>query len=251
MNPTDIVTRLFSSTREISAEETAEQLKDAAADKPAAKPDYAVRVKSLGERDRRRLMGHFIGLPASDRLLRFGSQLPDEVVARYVQELNFSRDVIFGVYDPDFRLVGVGHLAFAPRDSGKPYADLTTKEQIAEFGVSVLPEARGLGIGSRLFQRAAIHCRNADVDTLYMHCLSSNQTMIHIARKSGMEIKRAFGEADAYLSILPGNAGSVLQEAVDEQMATLDYTVKANTRAASKLIKRWTDSGTDDGSGKR
>ncbi len=103
--------------------------------------------------------------------------------------------------------------------------------------MSVSRSARGLGIGSKLFERAAIHCRNADVDTLYMHCLSSNQTMMHIARKAGMQIQRELGEADAYLRLLPPNPGTVLQEALEEQFATLDYTLKANTRAAVKFFE--------------
>ena len=114
--------------------------------------------------------------------------------------------------------------------------DVTEKERIAEFGVSVLESARGLGIGSKLFERAAIHCRNADVDTLYMHCLASNQTMIHIAKKAGMEIQRDYGEADAYLKLLPASPASVLQEAVEEQVAMFDYTLKANVRAARTWI---------------
>jgi GNAT superfamily N-acetyltransferase len=112
----------------------------------------------------------------------------------------------------------------------------TEKESIAEFGVSVLDSARGLGIGSKLFERAAIHCRNADVDTLTMHCLSTNQTMIHIARKAGMEIQRDYGEADAYLKLLPATPVSMLQEAVEEQVALFDYALKANVRAARKWL---------------
>jgi GNAT superfamily N-acetyltransferase len=179
---------------------------------------------------------HFLALNESDRLLRFGSVLPDELVTRYVQKLNFSRDTLFGVYDSSFRLMGVGHLAFAPREALPTVRDATTKERVAEFGVSVSAEARGMGIGTKLFERAAIHCRNADVDTLYMHCLSSNGTMMHIARKAGMEIERSYGEADAYLKLAPASPATVLQEAVEEQVAMLDYTLKANTRAASKWL---------------
>lgn len=197
-----------------------------------------VRVKELSERDRRRLLMHFLALDDSDRLLRFGSVLPDELITRYVQMLDFSRDKLFGVYDDNLRLVGVGHLAFAPREAMPVLSDATLKEHIAEFGVSVSATARGLGVGSKLFERAAIHCRNEDVDTLYMHCLSSNQTMIHIAKKAGMEIHRDFGEADAYLKLTPANAGTMLAEAVEEQFAQLDYTLKANAKAALKLWKR-------------
>ncbi|MFL6717535.1 MAG: GNAT family N-acetyltransferase [Burkholderiaceae bacterium] len=197
---------------------------------------FPVRIKALAERDRRRLLMHFLGLSEADRLLRFGTVLPDELVTRYVQMLNFSRDTVFGVYDSRFRLMGVGHLAFAPREALPAAREATTKERVAEFGVSVSAEARGMGIGSKLFQRAAIHCRNADVDTLYMHCLSSNRVMMHIAKKSGMEIERSYGEADAYLKLAPASPATVMQEAVEEQVAMLDYTLKANARLATKWL---------------
>ncbi|MGH8854152.1 MAG: GNAT family N-acetyltransferase [Telluria sp.] len=191
-----------------------------------------VHVKELGERDRRRILRHFLALDDSDRLLRFGSIVPDEQITKYVGSLDFRRDIVFGVVNRVFQLVGVGHLAFAPADGAKP----TQKERVAEFGVSVSKSARGQGVGSRLFDRAAIHCRNSDVDTLYMQCLSSNQTMMHIARKAGMEIKREHGEADAYLQLPPPSAASVMTEALEEQWAVIDYTVKANARAAAKWL---------------
>jgi RimJ/RimL family protein N-acetyltransferase len=195
-----------------------------------------VLVKELRERDRRRMAKHFLGLENKDRLLRFGTVLPDEQVENYVNRIDFARDMVFGVYNRVFKLVAVGHLAFAPRDDSK--SAVTEKDRVAEFGVSVSQSARGMGVGSRLFERAAIHCRNNDVDTLYMHCLSSNKTMMHIAKKAGMEIHRDYGEADAYLKLLPANPASMLQEALDEQFATLDYTLKANKRIATKWLDR-------------
>nr|WP_225984594.1 GNAT family N-acetyltransferase [Noviherbaspirillum aerium] len=198
----------------------------------------AVRVKELAERDRRRMLMHFLVLDDSDRLLRFGTVLPDELITRYVQRLDFSRDAVFGVYDDNLHLLGVGHLAFTPREASPTLTNATLKERIAEFGVSVASSARGMGIGSKLFERAAIHCRNEDVDTLYMHCLSSNQTMIHIAAKAGMKIHREYGEADAYLKLEPASPGTMLAEAVEEQFAFFDYGVKANTKAAMKWLRK-------------
>lgn len=205
-------------------------------DQPIEKP--TIRVKELSERDRRRLLMHFLALDDSDRLLRFGTILPDEQVTRYVQMLDFSRDKVFGVYDSNLELLGVGHLAFAAKEAMPSLSGATLKARIAEFGVSVAASARGMGIGTKLFERAAIHCRNEDVDILYMHCLASNQTMIHIAKKAGMEIQRGYGEADAYLKLTPANPGSMLQEAVEEQFAAFDYTLKANTKAAAKLLRK-------------
>ena len=226
MNSTDIVTSAFA---DMSA--AGRNLPPDDESKPV------VRVKELSERDRRRLLMHFLDLDENDRLLRFGTPLPDELITKYVQRLDFSRDAVFGVYDSKFKLVGVGHLAFPLREALPAVTAATAKERVAEFGVSVSDSARGMGVGSKLFERAAIHCRNADVDTLYMHCLASNQTMIHIAHKAGMEIFRDQGEADAYLKILPPSPASVLQEAVQEQVASFDYAIKANARAANKWLE--------------
>jgi RimJ/RimL family protein N-acetyltransferase len=190
-----------------------------------------VLVKELGERDRRRMLRHLLALDKNDRLLRFGSMVPDEQITAYVGKIDFSRDIVFGVLNNVFQLVGMGHLAFAAADGKK-----TDKQQVAEFGVSVSSSARGQGVGTRLFQRAAIHCRNSDVDTLYMQCLTSNQTMMHIAKKAGMRIKREYGEADAHLELPPPSPGSVMAEALEEQFAVIDYTVKANARAAVKFF---------------
>jgi len=194
----------------------------------------AVLVKSLAERDRRRVLRHFMALDRDDRLLRFGSVLPEPQLEAYVAKLDFTKDIVFGVYNRMFQLVGVGHLAFTSRDAHPDSMHYTDKEKVAEFGVSVSKSARGQGIGTRLFERAAIHCRNSDVDTLYMQCLSSNRTMMHIAKKAGMEIRREYGEADAHLHLPPPSPGSVLAEALEEQIAKIDYTVKANARAAAK-----------------
>jgi len=200
------------------------------------KPRRPVLVKQLAERDRRRMLKHFLGLDDSDRLLRFGTVLPNEQIEAYVGKIDFSRDAVYGVYNRMFKLVAVGHLAFEPKEK-LPAGANTTKDRVAEFGVSVSKSARGLGIGSKLFERAAIHCRNSDVDTLYMHYLSSNQTMMHIAKKAGMEIQRDRGEADAYLRLLPPNPATMMQEAIEEQVATIDYNLKANKRAAQKFFE--------------
>jgi GNAT superfamily N-acetyltransferase len=202
----------------------------------APRPSRRIHIKQLGERDRRRVLRHFLRLEESDRLLRFGSRVSDAQLAEYVNRIDFTRDTVYGVHNRVFRLVAVAHLAFAPRAQLAARV-ATDKPLVAEFGVSVLKRARGLGIGFKLFERAAVHCRNNDVDTLTMHYLTSNQAMMHIARKAGMQVQRDHGEAEAYLKLLPPTPGSVLQEALEEQAASIDYALKAQARAAAKLFE--------------
>jgi GNAT superfamily N-acetyltransferase len=208
----------------------------------APSPKQPILVKQLGERDRSRMRKHFIALQDSDRLLRFGMVLSDELIEAYVAKIDFSRDIVYGVYGRALALLGVGHLAFAPCDALPALGCIiagTGKERVAEFGVSVAASARGMGIGSQMFERAAMHCRNADIDTLTMHCLSSNHTMMHIAKKAGMEIHRDGSEADAYLRLLPSNPASIFQEAIEEQAANFDYTFRANTHAVQRWLGSW------------
>jgi hypothetical protein len=72
---------------------------------------------------------------------------------------------------------------------------------------------------------------------LYMHCLSRNATMMHIAKKSGMRIEYAYGEADAYLSLPPADHSTILAEMLQEQAAVFDYALKRQAHRTSKFIE--------------
>jgi GNAT superfamily N-acetyltransferase len=185
-------------------------------------------VRELTAVDRESLLAHFLALDEDDRLLRFGQIVPDHVIENYVRAIDFTRDTVFGVFDDQLKLTGVGHLAYLPAEGDK---------RTAEFGVSVLESVRGQGIGSRLFERAAIRSRNTHVGTLYMHCLSRNSTMMHIAKKAGMKIEYAYGEADAYLTLPPADQTSIITEMLQEQAAVFDYALKRQARRTSRLLE--------------
>lgn len=187
-----------------------------------------VLVRELDSKDREQLLTHFLALGSEDRLLRFGQTVPDHVIENYVRTIDFSRDTVFGVFDHELELIGVGHLAYLPAEGDK---------RTAEFGVSVLESARGHGVGTKLFERAAIRSRNTRVSMLYMHCLSRNATMMHIAKKSGMRIEYAYGEADAYLSLPPADHSTIIAEMMQEQAALFDYALKRQARRTSKIIE--------------
>ncbi|HVW50546.1 MULTISPECIES: GNAT family protein [unclassified Trinickia] len=187
-----------------------------------------VLVRELTAGDRDQLLTHFLALDADDRLLRFGQAAPDHVIEHYVQSIDFTRDKVFGVYDRALALVGVGHLAYLPANG---------ENRTAEFGVSVLESSRGMGVGSKLFARAAMHGRNTRVTTLYMYCLSRNTTMMHIAKKAGMKIEYAYGSADAYLTLPPADQTSIITEMLQEQAALFDYAIKRQARNTARIIE--------------
>jgi len=178
-------------------------------------------VQRLTETARRQLREHFLALQPEDVRLRFGSALAPEAIVAYVDRIEFATDAVFGVYDEHLALVAVAHLAFS--------------EDFAELGVSVLPGHRGRGIGSVLFARAADHARNRFVTRLFMHCLAENAAMMHIARKSGMQICVDTGEADAFLTLPPADPASVTGEFVNQRLALFDYALKAQVATLKRM----------------
>jgi GNAT superfamily N-acetyltransferase len=170
------------------------------------------------------LKQHFLELDFEDRRLRFGIPLKDEQLAEYVERMRFGEDAVFGVYTNELKLVGVAHLA--------------SRADPAELGLSVLPEARGMGVGSVLFDRAAMRARNLGIEELFMHCLAQNGTVLHIAKKAGMRIVYASGEAEARLALPPATPASHGLEMVEDQAALMDWAVKAALAGPRALLMR-------------
>jgi RimJ/RimL family protein N-acetyltransferase len=185
----------------------------------------AVPVRELNAGHRAEILRHLLLLNDEDRRLRFGTQTPDEVIHHYVEGLDFNRDTVFGSFDSQLSLIGMAHLAYLPKTKGHPKA--------AEFGVSVLPNGRGQGIGTALLARASVHSRNTRIETLFVHCLANNRAMMHLAQKAGMRVEYAYGDADAYLKLPPANPSTIVEEAANVQWADFDYALKENLKRSN------------------
>jgi RimJ/RimL family protein N-acetyltransferase len=193
----------------------------ASAHPPDDRSSVVVPIRSLGPGHRERIATHLLALDEHDRYLRFGYAANDEQVRRYVDQLDFDRDDIFGIYNRKLELIAMAHLAFVV-DAKSP--------NCAEFGVSVAKKARGRGYGQRLFERASVHARNEGVELLFIHALSENHAMISIARKAGATVERFGGETDAYLRLPPATLDTRMTELVDEQIAQTDYALKQQAK---------------------
>lgn len=184
-----------------------------------------VPVRELHAGHKVEILHHLLLLNEEDRRLRFGTQTPDEVIHHYVDGLDFNRDTVFGSFDSELNLIGMAHLAYLPKIKNQPRA--------AEFGVSVLPAGRGMGIGTALLARASVHSRNTRIETLFVHCLANNRAMMRLAQKAGMRVEYAYGDADAYLKLPPANPGTIVEEATNEQWADFDYALKENFKRSN------------------
>jgi GNAT superfamily N-acetyltransferase len=172
--------------------------------------------------DRAALTEHFLALDRDDRRLRFGASLSDDAVRALDDRIDFGRDEIFGIQGGDLRLLAVVHVAFYP---GK-----------AELGLSVLPAARGQGLGGALFSRAVMHLTNRGVREVFVHCLTENGAMMHLARRNGMRVVRDGSETDAYLALPRATTDTVLAEWIWDQNARYAHEMRRGTRRVLDLI---------------
>ena len=186
-------------------------------------------IRSLSPRHRDRIAAHLLALPEHDRYLRFGYAAGDLQIQRYVDGLDFDRDEVFGVFNRRLVLIALAHLAYPrPHQAAGPKA--------AEFGGSVLPQVRGRGYGARLFEHAMLHARNRGLDTMFIHALSENTTMLHIARRAGAVVQRDGSESEAFLKLPHDTLASRMEQWVGEGAAALDYSLKQQSALVDGLI---------------
>ncbi len=190
-------------------------------------PLALVPIRSIGPSERERVASHLIALVEHDRYLRFGYAASDEQIHRYVTGLDFERDDIFGIYNRKLELIAMAHLAFSVDPQ---------RASCAEFGVSVLPHARGRGYGARLFDRAVMHSRNQGVTMIYIHALTENTNMLKIVRKAGASVVRDGSESEAHLTLPPATLDTHVSEIVENQFAEVDYVVKTQTKRVHDFL---------------
>lgn len=180
-----------------------------------------VPIRSIGPRHLASIEAHLLALDPQDRYLRFGYSANDEHIKKYVGQLNFERDELFGIFNRHLELIALAHLAFSLDPQFK---------SCAEFGVSVTKSARGRGYGGQLFARSVMHARNEGVRQLFIHALSENTAMLKIARNAGAVVQRDGSESEAHLSLPPANFDSRMTALFNEQIAITDYHLKVQAR---------------------
>ncbi len=182
-----------------------------------------VPVRSLAEADRPAMEQHLLALSEQDRYLRFGQAAGDEQIRHYVAGISLREGEVLGIFNRKLELLGMSHLA-----------DLEPGQ--AEFGVSVIPKARGRGFGQLLFDHACLHARARGVAELVIHTLTENAAMMAITHRAGATIVRESGEATARLALAPLNLGDRWLAQLDDQVAEIDFRWKAGRLKVQEML---------------
>lgn len=166
---------------------------------------------------------HLLSLKDHDRYLRFGCVMTDSVIEAYVDRTWDGDNEWLGIVEGG-EVIAAVHVAL----------ETATK---AELGLSVSPQWRGKKLGQALFSRGMLYVRAQGVRDVFMHCLSENATMKHIASKNRMLMRTSYGETDADLHVEPLPFDPI-REVFTEQLAIYDNNVRGARSAWKQLVER-------------
>lgn len=117
---------------------------------------------------------HLKNLSDSDRYTRFCYNVKDENIDQFILSILYHADDhhLFTA-EVDDKLVGFGHLA----REGNNW----------ELAVSVDGDRQGQGIADKLMDQMIVWGKTRGIHTVFMHCITKNTKIQHLARKHGLQ----------------------------------------------------------------
>lgn len=168
---------------------------------------------------------HLCELKDEDRRLRFGGVLNNEMIKSYVEKSFKDKDSQwFGCLSHN-KIISACHAAIYNGEG--------------ELGCSVSIGHRGKGLAQKMFDRAVTYLRSNGITNVYMHCLTENQAMRHIAKKNDMTIISCYGETDARVEVIPGDSMSAIKDAYLDRMAIYDMMFRTNTEMYESFLEKF------------
>lgn len=149
------------------------------------KPD----IRRLWQSDQAELVDFFGRMDLQTRHLRFCSDVSDDFVIRYAQDLVGSDTVVYGAFR-DAQLRGISELRILPE----------SWPRIAEIALLVEPAWQEKGIGDALFDRVLTAAQNRSIKSIHMICLKENKRVQHLAKKHDAILHFDIGEVEAALN---------------------------------------------------
>lgn len=176
-----------------------------------------------------------IDIVGNDRRLRFGYEAPNDAVEKYIETSldKFGRINMWFVVD----------IECFERSSGRKiiascHVSMNPETNTAEMGCTVSPDYRNQKIGQELFNRGITWARMAGAENVFMHCLSENRTIQHIAQKGGMTVVTIDPtEKESTIQIKQNRYEAGFKDYVMDQIAIYDVAIRKQTFFAKKFMK--------------
>jgi RimJ/RimL family protein N-acetyltransferase len=134
-------------------------------------------IIALQAEDLAQVEAHLLRLAPQDRSLRFSAgPVTDETIRRYVADIRFDRDALFGLIDAAGSIVAVAH-GCVSSVAGRVHV---------ETAFSIDTAWRHQGHSTCLVRAVASFANSEGARTLIAICSARNQPMRHICERAGM-----------------------------------------------------------------
>ena len=130
-------------------------------------------IKRLSKLNKYDVLIHLKKLNKEDRYLRFCTHANDDYIENYVNKMNFINNGIYGVYNNECNLIGIGECVLYNHKEG-------------EVAFSVDANEQGHGIGTKLMIRLIQYANSIGVKKLNMISSKSNVKSIKLAKRFGV-----------------------------------------------------------------
>lgn len=186
-----------------------------------------------------KLKQHFLkDIIGEDRRLRFGMPSTDDIVEKYIDgtfEQYGYKNIWFVVEHDSFehfvgkKIIASCHVAYCPETN------------TAEMGCTVGSDYRNQKIGQELFNRGITWARMNGAENVFMHCLSENKTIQHIAQKNGMTVVTIDpSEKESTIKVKQSRIEAGFKDYIMDQIAVYDTAVRNQYFFANKFMKSFT-----------
>jgi RimJ/RimL family protein N-acetyltransferase len=186
--------------------------------------------RKLAHLDKQKLLNHFMNdIVNEDRRLRFGFEAPDSSVKEYIEKsitYDYGYTSMWFVVDEGDRIVATCHVS------------LNKETNTAEMGCTVSPDYRNQKIGQELFNRGVTWARMAGAEHVFMHCLSENKVIQHIAKKGGMTVVTIDpSEKESTIQVKQNRFEAGFKDYVMDTIAVYDMAVRQQYFFVKKYLK--------------
>jgi N-acetylglutamate synthase-like GNAT family acetyltransferase len=186
--------------------------------------------RKLAHLDKQKLIDHFMNdIVDNDRRLRFGFEAPDSSVKEYIDKsiaFDYGYTSMWFVVDEGDRIVATCHVS------------LNRETNTAEMGCTVSPDYRDQKIGQELFNRGVTWARMAGAEHVFMHCLSENKVIQHIAKKGGMTVVTIDpSEKESTIQVKQNRFEAGFKDYVMDTIAVYDMAIRQQYFFVKKYLK--------------
>jgi RimJ/RimL family protein N-acetyltransferase len=186
--------------------------------------------RKLAHLDKQKLIDHFMNdIVDNDRRLRFGFEAPDTSVKEYIDKsikYDYGYTSMWFVVDEGDRIVATCHVS------------LNRETNTAEMGCTVSPDYRNQKIGQELFNRGITWARMAGAEHVFMHCLSENKVIQHIAKKGGMTVVTLDpSEKESTIQVKQNRFEAGFKDYVMDTIAVYDMAIRQQYFFVKKYLK--------------